>query len=101
MMPTHFHLLGQPWQFHNTVSSLYGEQTHSTMSLLTTQLAHYSKNEKQQQQNLTQHINHNEIIHLHWCFRYQRDILSTNQVQLNAPATGLGGHSDVAMYTDR
>ena len=100
-MPTHFHLQGQPWQFHNTVSSLHGEQPHSTMSLLTTQLAHHSKNVKQQQQNLPQYTTHNVIIHLHWCFRHQGDILSINQVQLIAPAIGLGGHLDEAMYTDR
>ena len=71
------------------------------MSLLTTQLAYHLKNVKQQQQNLPQHTTHNEIIYLHWCSRHQGDILPTNQVQLSAPATGLGGHSDVAMYTDR
>ena len=71
------------------------------MSLITTQLAYHLKNEKQQQQNLSQHTNHNEIIHLHCCSRHQGDILPTNQVQLSAPATGLGGNSDVAMYTDR
>ena len=72
------------------------------MSLLTTQLAYHSKNVKQQQQNLPQrYTTHIVIIHLHWCFRHQGDILSVNQVLLSAPAIGLGGHLDVAMYTDR
>ena len=42
-IPTPFHLQGQPWQFHNTSSSLHEEQPHSTMSLLTTKLAHHLK----------------------------------------------------------
>ena len=49
MMPTHFHLQGQPWQFHNTVGSLHGEQPHSTMFSLTTQLAYHLENVRQQQ----------------------------------------------------
>ena len=70
------------------------------MFSLTTKLAYHLKNEKQQQQNLPKYIKHNEIIHLHWCFRCQGDIISTNQVLLNAPAIGLGGHKDEAEYTD-
>ena len=53
-MPTHFHLQGQPWQFHNT-SSLHEEQPHSTIFSLTTKLSHHSENEKQQQQNPSIH----------------------------------------------
>ena len=49
MMSTYFHLQGQPWQFHNTVGSSLGEQPHSTMSSLTTQLAHNSENVRQEQ----------------------------------------------------
>ena len=56
---------------------------------------------KQQQQNLLQYTTYIEIIHLYWCFRYQGNILSVNQVQLNAPVIGLGGHLDVVMYKDR
>ena len=90
MMPTHFHLQGQSWQFHNTVGSPHGEQPHSTMSLLTTQHTHHSRNVKKQQQTLPQYANHNEIIYLHWCFRHHGDTLSVNQIQLGAPAIGLG-----------
>ena len=71
------------------------------MSLLTTKLAYYSKNVKQQQQNLPQYTNHNVIIHLHWCFKQQGDILSVNLILLSAPAIGLSGNLDVATYTDR
>ena len=71
------------------------------MSLLTTQLAYHSNNVKQQPQNLPQQSTHIVIIHLHWCFRHQRDILSLNLNLLSAPAIGLGEHLDVAMYTDR
>ena len=70
------------------------------MSLLTTQLVHHSKNVKQQQ-NLPQYIAHNVIIHLHWCFRYQGNILSINLTLIIAPAIRLSGHLDEAMYTDR
>ena len=38
---------------------------------------------------------------MHWYFRHQVNILSVNQVQLSAPAIGLGGHLDEAVYTDR
>ena len=100
-MPTHFYLQDQPWQFHNTISNPHGEQPHSTMSLLTTQLAYHSKNVKQQQQNLPQYTNHNVMIHLHWCFRYQGNILSINSTLLIDPAIGLSGNLDEAMYTDR
>ena len=62
------------------------------MSLLTTKLAHHSRSVKQQQQNLPQYTTHIEIIHLHWCFRHQGDILSVNQVQQDTPAIGLGRH---------
>ena len=91
-IPSPFHLQGQPWQFHNTSSSLHEEQPHSTMSPLTTKLAHHSENVRQQQQNLPQQFIHNVIVHLHWCFRHQVNILSINQVLLSAPAIGLGGH---------
>ena len=71
------------------------------MSFLTTQLAHHSKNMKQQHQNLPQYTNHNMIIHLHWCFRHQGYILSISLTLLSAPAIGLGRHLDEAVYTDR
>ena len=100
-MPTHFHLQGQPWQLHNNIGNLHVERPHSTKFLPTVQLSYHSKNVKQQQQNLPQQTNHISIIHLHWCFRHQGNILSTNLTLLSAPATRLGGHSDVAMYTDR
>ena len=87
-MPTHFHMQSQPWQFHNTVSSSHEEQQHSTMPSLTTQLAYHSKNVRQKQ-NLPQYTNHNVIIHLHWCFRHQGNILSINPTLLDAPAIGL------------
>ena len=65
MMPTHFHMQGQPWQFHNTSSSLHGEQPQSTMFSLTTKLAYHSKYMRQQQKTLPQYITHNMIIHQH------------------------------------
>ena len=71
------------------------------MFLLTNKLAHHSTNEKQHEKNLPQYINHNEIIYLHWCFIYQDNILSINQVLLSTPAIGLGGHSNEATYTDK
>ena len=70
------------------------------MSLLTTQLAHHSKNVKQQHQNLPQYTNYNVIIHLKWYSRHQGDILFINPTLIIAPAIGLGGHLDEAMYTD-
>ena len=100
-IPTPFHLQGQPWQFHNTNSSLHGEQPHSTISLLTTKLAHHSKNVRQQQQNLPRQFIHNVIIHLHQCSRNQGDILTINPFLQDAPAIRLGGHLDKAMYIDR
>ena len=71
------------------------------MSLLTTKLAHHSKNVRQQQQNLPQQFTHNVIIHLHWCSRHQGNILSINPILQDAPAIGLGGHLDEATYIDR
>ena len=100
MMPNHFQLQGQPWKFHNTVGSSHDKQLHSTMFALTIQLAHHLKNVRQQQ-NLPQYTNHNVIIHLHWCFRCQGDILCTNLTLLDASAIGIGGHLDEAEYTDK
>ena len=56
---------------------------------------------RQQQQNLPQQFTHNVIMHLHWCSRYQSDILSINPIQQDAPAIGLSGHLDEVMYIDR
>ena len=91
MMLTHFHLQGQPWKFHNTISSLYWEQLHSTMSSLTTKLAHHLKNVRQQQKTLPQYITHNVIIHLHWCSRCQGNILSISPTLLIALPLDLAG----------
>ena len=101
MTPTHFHLQGQPWQLHNNVGNLHVERPHSTMFLPTTQLIDYSKNIKQQHCYFPQYITHIMIIHLHWCFRHQGDILSVNPTLLSALDIGIGGHLDEAMYTDR
>ena len=61
------------------------------MFLLTTQLAHHSKNVRQQKQDVPQQFTHNVIIHLHWCFGHQGDMLSKNPTLLDAPAIWLGG----------
>ena len=100
-MQTHFYLQGQPWWLHNNVGNQHVEQLHLTTSLPTTQLAVHSKNVKQQQQNLAQQSTHIVIIHLHWCFKHQGNILSVNLTLLSAPAVSLSGHLDVATYTDR
>ena len=36
MMPTHFHLQGQPWQHHHNIGNLHVERPHSTKYLPTT-----------------------------------------------------------------
>ena len=92
MIPTHFHLQDQSWQLYNNIGNLYVKQPHSTKSLPTVQLSYHSKNSKQLQQFLPQYINHIVIIYLHWCFRLQGDILSTNLTLKFAPAIGLGGN---------
>ena len=71
------------------------------MSLLTTKLVHHLENVQQQKQNLPRQFTHNVIIHMHWCFGYQGDILSTNPILQDARAIGLGGHLDEATYIDR
>ena len=71
------------------------------MSLLTTELAHHLRNVRQQQQNLPQQFTYNVIIHLHWCFRHQGNILSIKPTLQDATAIRLGGHLDEAMYRDR
>ena len=61
------------------------------MSSLTTQLAYHSENVRQKQQNLPQQFTHNMIIHLHWCFGHQGDILSINLTLQDAPPSVLAG----------
>ena len=64
------------------------------MSLLTIKLAHLSENMRQQQQNLPQQFTHNMIIHMHWCYRHQGEILPINTIQQDALAIRLSRHLD-------
>ena len=91
-IPTHFHLQDQYWQLHYNINNSCGDQPHSTTSLPTIQPLPSPKNDKQLQYCLTQYITHILIVYLHWYFRPQGDILSTNLIQLIIPAIGIGGH---------
>ena len=101
MILTHFHAQVQLGQLHSNAGNQHEVQPHSTKSMPTVELSHPLKNFEQLQYSLPLCIAHILIIYLHWCFRHQGDILSTNPTLQVAPVIGLDEYLGVATCTYR